>query len=237
MLGLKYPFGPVPNIEVRISWRYNERWEREVFITWEQQDGLGFSREELEKAHLWKLNKDIEIMESRHGKFEYKAQPGKGYVLTLTYPNLDFYAEGDTPESFSWQMRMLVIDPDQKFIDQIFNKYTPLKYIVDEATDSEAGLEIFRKEKVHLTIVDEHMPGSSINGVEVIRRIREMDSAACCIMTTLNEEDYAGRDRARDLGVIAYYVKPFNFTRLNFSITETRGVFKLRDIVQRASTL
>jgi CheY-like chemotaxis protein len=227
----------VPNIEARISWRYNERWEREVTITWEQQDGLGFSQKELEEAHLWSLKEAQETLENRHGKFEYKAQPGKGHVLTLTYPNLDFYAEGDTPESFSWQMRILVIDPDQKFIDQIFNKYTPLKYIIEEATDSEAGLKIYQKEQVHLTIVDEHMPGSSITGAEVIRRIREMDSAACCVMTTSREEDWASLNRARELGVISYYVKPFNIERLNFTITEARGIFKLRDIVQRASTL
>lgn len=237
MLPLKYPFGPVPNVEARISWRYNERWQREVIITYEQQDGLGLSQKQLEETHLWKLKEAEKTIEARHGKFEYKAEPGKGHVITLRYTDLDFYDGGDDPESFSWQMRILVIDPDQKFIDQVFNKYTPLKYIVEEATNSEAGLEIFQKEKVHLTIVDEHMSGSSINGVEVIRRIKETDSAACCVVTTFSEEDKISQARARKLGVIAHYVKPFNIERLNFSITETRGVFKLRDIVQRASML
>ena len=235
---LKYPFGHVPDIEAKISWRYNEHWEREVIITWEQQDGLGLSREDLERTPLWeKLKQAKAVVEGMHGVFEYQPQPGKGHVLTMHYPHLDLYGEGDKPSSFSWQMRILVIDPDQKFIDQIFNKYTPLRYIIEEATDSEAGLEIFRKEKVHLTIVDEHMSGSLINGSEVIRRIREMDSAACCIMTTSSEEDKASQDRARELGVIAYYVKPFNLERINFSITETRGIFKLRDIVKQWSTL
>jgi CheY-like chemotaxis protein len=234
---LKYPFGNLPDIEAKISWRYNEHWQREVIIIWEQKDGLGFSQEELEKAHLWNLCKAKEIVEGMHGKFEYEAKPGKGHVLTLCYPKINFYAEGDKPESLSWQMRILVIDPDRKFIDQIFNKYTPLKYIVEEATNSEAGLEIFQKEKVHLTIVDEHMPGSLINGTEVIRRIKEMDSAACCVMTTFSEEDKASQAQARELGVIAYYVKPFNFQRLNYSITETRGVFKLRDIVNQWSIM
>lgn len=235
---LKYPFGYLPDIEARVSWQYNEHWEREVIIAWQQKDGLGFSWEELQECFPGnKLTEAKKVVEGMYGVFRYEAQPGKGHVLTLRYPKLDFYAEGDQPSSFSWQMRILVIDPDQKFIDQVFNKYTPLKYIIEEATDSEVGLEIFRKEKVHLTIVDEHMPGSMINGTEVIRRIKEMDSAACCVMTTFGEEDKASQDRARELGVIAYYVKPFNLARLNFSITETRGVFKLRDIVSQWSRI
>jgi CheY-like chemotaxis protein len=237
MLPLKYPFGSLPNIEARISWRYNEYWQREVIITWKQLDGLGFSQKELEGAHLWKLKGAKEIVEDMQGVFEYQAQPGKGYVLTLRYPKLDFYGEGEKPSSFTGQMRILVIDPGQKLIDQLFNKYTPLGYIIEEATDSLRGLEIFQKEKIHLSIVDEHMPGSPINGVETIRRIKEMDPEACCIMTTFSEEDKASQDRARQLGVIAYYVKPFNIERINFSITETRGVFKLRDIVRQWSTM
>ena len=235
---LKYLFGPVPDIEARISWRYNEHWQREVIITWEQQDGLGLSREDLERTPLWeKLKQAKTVVEGMHGVFEYQPQPGKGHVLTMRYPHLDLYGEGDKPSSFNWQMRILLIDPDQKFIDQVFNKYTPLGYIIEEATDSLTGLEIFRKEKIHLSIVDEHMPGSSVNGAQTIRKIRKIDPEACCIMTTFSEEDKASQDRARELGVIAYYVKPFNIQRINFSITETRGVFKLRDIVKRASTL
>lgn len=237
MLRLKYPFGPVPNVEAKIYWRYNEQWEREVIITWEQQDGIGFSRERLENMHLPGLKEAMETLERRHAKIEYKSLPGKGYIATIRYPNMDFYSEGNTPELFDWQMRILVIDPDQKFIDQVFDQYTPIGYIVEEATDSEAGLEIFRKEKIHLTIVDEHMPGSAIDGAEVIRRIKETDSAACCVMTTFSEEDKTSQARARELGVIAYYVKPFNIERLNFTITETRGVFKLRDIVNQWSTI
>ena len=177
------------------------------------------------------------IVERMHGVWQYEVQPGIGYVLTVRYKQLDLYDMADNPSAFNWQMRILVIDSDQKFIDRVFNKYAPLGYIVDETTDSEAGLGIFRKEKVHLSIVDEHMPGSSINGVETIRRIKGMDPEACCIMTTRSEEDRASQAQARRLGVIAYYVKPFNIQRINFSITETIGFFKLRDEVKQQSTV
>ena len=235
---LKYPFGYVPNIEAMISWQYNEHWEREVIITWQQQDGLGFSWEEFQEYFPGnKLKNAKEVVEGMQGTFEYKPIPGNGHVLAIRYPHLDLYGEGEKPPSFTDQFRILVIDPDQKFIDQVFYAYTPRGYFIHEATDSLKGLEIFQKEQIHLTIIDEHMPGSSINGAEVARRIKEMDSAACCVMTTFSEEDKASQDRARELGVIAYYVKPFNIERINFSITETRGVFKLRDIVKQWSTL
>jgi CheY-like chemotaxis protein len=206
-------------------------------IAWEQKDGLGLRQEELEAAHILDMTKIKEVVEGMRGMVEYEAQPGKGHILTLRYPHLDFYAAGENPESYSRQMRILVIDPEQNFIDRTFDKYAPLQYIVDEATDSETGLELFKREEVHLTIIDEHMPGSFINGAETIRRIKALDSAACCVMTTFSEEDKVSMQRARELGVIAYYVKPFNLDRLLFSITEARGVLKLRDIVKQWSTL
>jgi len=235
---LKYPFGPVPDIDARVSLRYNELWQREVVITWQQQDGLGLSREDFERTPFWeKLKEAKAIVEGMHGVFEYQPLLGKGHVLTIRYPALDLYGEGEKASSFSGPMRILVIDPAQEFIDEVFNTYTPKGHIVEEATDSLTGLEIFRKEKIHLSIVDEHLSGASINGVETIRKIREIDPEACCIMTTRSEEDQHSQAQARNLGVIAYYVKPFNIQRINFSITETKGVFKLRDIVKQWSTM
>lgn len=234
---LKYPFGHIPNIETRISWRYDENWEREVTITWQQQDGLGFSWEEFQEYFPGnKLKNAKEVVEGMQGIFEYKPLPGEGHVITIKYPHLDLYGEGEKPESFTELFKMLVIDPDQKFIDKVYYTYTPRGHIIEEATNSLSGLEIFRKEQMHLTIIDEHMNGPSIDGVEVIRKIKEMDPEACCVMTTLSEEDKASQDRARELAVMAYYVKPLNIERINFSIMETRGMFRLRDLMKQFST-
>lgn len=234
---LKYPFGPVPDIEARVSLQYNEHWKREVIITWQQQDGLGLSREDFERTPFWeKLKEAKATVEGMHGIFQYTPQAGKGHVLTIRYPELDLYDIGQKA-SFSGPMRILVIDPDQKFIDQVFGTYTPKGHIVEEATDSDAGLEIFWKEKIHLSIVDEHMAGSLINGAETIRKIREIDPEACCVMTTHSQEDKVSQGQARELGVIAYYVKPFHIERINFCITTTKGFLKMCDTVKHWSTL
>jgi CheY-like chemotaxis protein len=234
---LKYPFGPVPAVEARISLQYDEHWQREVVITWQQDDGLGLNLEELKESIFWdKFQEAKNTVESEQGIFHYKPYPGKGHTLTIRYPKLDLYAIGEKA-SFDEPMKLLVIDNDQNFIDQVYDAYTPKGCIVHEATNSQTGLEIFSKEKIHLSIVDEHMPGSLINGAETIRKIREMDPQGCCIMTTRSEEDNVSQAQARRLGVIAYYVKPLNMQRINFSITETKGFFKLRDEVKQWSTL
>jgi CheY-like chemotaxis protein len=235
---LKYPFRHIPNIETRISWRYDENWKREVTITWQQEDGLGLSWDEfLECFPGIKLMRAKKVVEAMKGIFEYRPMPGKGHVLTIRYPYLDLYGEGEKPESFTGLFRILVIDPDQKFIDKVFDAYTRRGCIIEEATDSLKGLEIFHKEQIHLTIIDEHMKGSSIDGVEAISKIKQMDPEACCVMTTFSEEDKVSQEGARELAVIGYYVKPLNIERINFSIMETRGVFRLRDIVNQWSTM
>lgn len=177
-------------------------------------------------SRLWdKLKEAKAVVEDMHGVFQYESQAGKGHVFTIRYPELDLYDIGQEA-SFSGPMRILV-----------FDTYTPKGHIVEEATDSEAGLEIFRKEKIHLTIVDEHLPGASANGIETIHKIHEIDPQGCCVMTTKNEEDKASQTQAREIGVIAYYVKPLNIERIDFSITETKGFFKLREEVKKWSTI
>lgn len=234
---LKYPFGNIPNIEARISWRYDKNWEREVTVTWQQQDGIGLSWEEFQEYFPGnKLKNAKEVVEGMQGTFEYRPLPGKGHVITIKYPHLDLYGEGEKPESFTDLFKILVIDPDQEFINKVYDTYTPRGYVIEEATDSLSGLKIFREEQMHLTIIDEHMKGSSIDGAGVIREIKKIDPEACCVMTTFSEEDEASQERARGLAVIGYFVKPLNMERINISIMETRGIFRLRDILKEWST-
>jgi len=234
---LPYPFGPVPDVEACVSLRYNQHWKREIVIIWQQQDGLGLSWEDFEKTPLFeKYRKAKKTVEGMQGIFDYQTLPGKGHVLTIRYPELDLYDIGQKAR-FSGPLKILIIDPDQNFINQVFDTYTLRGCIVHDATSTHTGLEIFQKEKPHLVIIDEHMPGSSINGVEAIGKIRQNDPQACCIMTTKSEEDQNSQAQARGLGVIAYYVKPFNIERINFSISETKGFFKLRDTVKQWSAM
>lgn len=234
---LKYPFGSIPGIETKVSLQYNEYWQREVIITWQQQDGLGLSKENLEKTPIGEELKGAKaIVEGMHGIFQYTPQAGKGFVVTIRYPELDLYNIGKKA-AFSGPMRILVIDPDPKFIDQVYDTYTPRGCIVQAARDGHGALEIYRKQEIHLSIVDEHLSGSSFNGIDTIRKILDIDPEACCIMTTRSEEDEHSQAQARNLGVIAYYVKPFNIERINYSITETKGFFKLREDVKKWSTL
>jgi DNA-binding response OmpR family regulator len=64
-------------------------------------------------------------------------------------------------------------------------------------------------------LLDVRMPG--MNGMEVLRRVREFDQEVGIIMVTAVNEEETGRE-ALKLGAFDYIVKPLNFEYLERSL-------------------
>lgn len=82
-------------------------------------------------------------------------------------------------------------------------------YRILETSDGSMALEIARKEKPDLLLLDLIMP--SMNGLEVAEALRQDPATAdipIIMLTAIGEE--RGRQLAYDLGVLAYVVKPFS---------------------------
>lgn len=83
-------------------------------------------------------------------------------------------------------------------------------YVITEAATGEAAVEIVRKEKPDLVLLDVNMPG--IGGIAAAREIREMIEAPIIMLTVRSGE----RDKvlALDAGADDYVVKPFGIEEL-----------------------
>lgn len=233
---LPYPFGSIPNIEASLSLQYDDDWQRWVVITWQQEDGLGLDWSEmpqgLKEGHL----KARAIVEKQNGIYEYKATKAKGSTITIKYPNLDLYEIG---KNFNpgHCLKVLVVDDEQAALDLIQDSLERQGFITFGATDCIAALEIFQKEKPQISIIDAHMPGSPIDGIQAIQRMKETDAQACCIMLTHIENDKFSIQRAKDLGVIAYFVKPFKMELFNAFVMEAKGYAGLCQEVEKWSRI
>ena len=86
-----------------------------------------------------------------------------------------------------------------------------------------AAVDIFQKEKPQINLIDIHMPYSPIDGVETLRRIKEIDKNAVCIMVTrITEKDKVEGSRQHG-GAFAYLLKPMDLEELDSAINAAKA--------------
>lgn len=118
----------------------------------------------------------------------------------------------------------ILVAEDNDFVRMQIVKYLQeVGYIVVEATDGNAALEVVKAQKVDLTIVDVRM--EPVDGFDFIRAIRGMDIKIPVILVTGdNAPDIL--ERAGDWGVAAVLIKPVQKERLVKAVERSLAMIK-----------
>jgi AmiR/NasT family two-component response regulator len=93
--------------------------------------------------------------------------------------------------------------------------------VVGETGRGDEAVELVRKHRPDLAILDIKMPGS--DGLTAAREINSERLAAVLILTAFSQRDLI--DQARDAGALAYLVKPFQKSELLPAIEIALGRF------------
>lgn len=114
--------------------------------------------------------------------------------------------------------RILVCD-DENLVRWTFDQaLTEEKYKVDLAATGEEAIELYRKRKYDLVLLDIKLPG--IDGTEVLKMILEMDSEAQVIMVTA----HGGVESAVEcmkIGAFHYLQKPFDIDEVKLLVRQS----------------
>jgi len=130
---------------------------------------------------------------------------------------------------------ILVVDDEPQIRRVLRSTLTSQGYVLTDAKTGEEAIEIARKSKPDLILLDVNMPGMS--GIETCHEIRRFSSAPIIMLTVRNAE----RDKvlALDAGADDYVVKPFGIEELlarvraslrRYSTGETLPPFSAKDI-------
>jgi two-component system KDP operon response regulator KdpE len=105
---------------------------------------------------------------------------------------------------------ILVVDDEPQIRRVLRSTLSSQGYVITEAKTGEEAVEIARKEKPDLILLDVNMPG--MGGIEACRELRRMSEAPIIVLTVRNAE----RDKvlALDAGADDYVVKPFGIEEL-----------------------
>jgi two-component system KDP operon response regulator KdpE len=105
---------------------------------------------------------------------------------------------------------ILVIDDEPQIRRVLRSTLSSQGYVITEAKTGEEGIEVARKTKPDLILLDVNVPG--MGGIEACREIRRGSSAPIIMLTVRSAE----RDKvlALDAGADDYVVKPFGIEEL-----------------------
>lgn len=103
--------------------------------------------------------------------------------------------------------KLLVIDDDRETCEYIKEFFELRKYVVLTADSGQKGLAIIKEQKPDLTLLDVNM--EVMNGLEVLKKIKQYDPGAKVIMVTVASEDNT-RQMAAKLGADDFIRKPIH---------------------------
>ncbi|MFH2138380.1 MAG: HD domain-containing phosphohydrolase [Candidatus Omnitrophota bacterium] len=114
-------------------------------------------------------------------------------------------------------LKILVVDDEPEITELLKNFFSRKEYTVFIANNGESALEIVKEQRPHLVFLDIRMPG--MNGLNVLKNIRQMDTSIKVIMVTALESDAMVRE-AYSLGAVDFVRKPFNLEYLERDVIE-----------------
>lgn len=108
-------------------------------------------------------------------------------------------------------LHILVVDDEPAIRRYLKTSLSAQGYLVSEAEDGEGALASAKREHPDLLVLDLGLPG--IDGLEVIRALRQTGSALPIVVLSVRSEE-AGKVKALDLGADDYVTKPFGIDEL-----------------------
>jgi DNA-binding response OmpR family regulator len=118
--------------------------------------------------------------------------------------------------------KILIVDDEEKIVMLVKAYLEKEGYSTIEASDGEAALQLWRKEKPDLVVLDILMP--QVDGLEFCREVRKESNTPIIILSARTQEE--DRLTGLELGADDYVTKPFSPREL---VARVRAVLRRRN--------
>lgn len=110
--------------------------------------------------------------------------------------------------------RILIVD-DEPLITEVLSEHFKSDYEVETALSGTEALTAIVRQRPDIVLLDINMP--RMNGVEVLRDIKQIDESIAVIMVTANEQIALAAEALKS-GAFGYVPKPFDFRYLDHMV-------------------
>lgn len=106
---------------------------------------------------------------------------------------------------------LLITDDDLDLRQTLRDAFEPRGFATKLAADGDEALEVIQRNRVHVVLLDLHMP--RLSGLETLRMMRQLTVPAPCILMTSALDERVERE-AKAMDVFSILAKPFRFAHL-----------------------
>jgi CheY-like chemotaxis protein len=106
---------------------------------------------------------------------------------------------------------LLITDDDRDFRETLRSVFEPRGFHTLLAGDGEEAVKIVEHERIHLALLDMHMP--RLSGLETIRHVKRLHSALPCILLSAGLDDTLA-EQALQAEAFSVHRKPISFAEL-----------------------
>ena len=108
-------------------------------------------------------------------------------------------------------IKLLFVDDEKGITDLLHRFFSRHGFTTQSANTAEDALKIIKTDKPDIVFLDIRI--EHVNGLDVLKKIKEFDKGIKVIMLTIIE-DKSTVEEARDLGADEYITKPFRISYL-----------------------
>ena len=120
----------------------------------------------------------------------------------------------------SYSVLIVEDDPMVSMINEQYVLKSSDFQVAGTCRNGQEAIEFLKKQSVDLILLDVYMP--IMNGIETLKKIRELKVSSDVIMITA-ANDTATIEDTMHLGVIDYLIKPFAYERFNVSLQKFKN--------------
>ena len=120
-------------------------------------------------------------------------------------------------------IKLLLVDDEEGFVNVVSKRMAKRNIDVTKAFSGTQALQALRKKEFHVVVLDLKM--EDMDGIEVLKILKKVDSNLAVIMLTGHGSERAARDGIK-FGAIDYLTKPCDFEDLLKKVNEAYNIRK-----------